>query len=152
MPLPSHCIECDKVATVLDDSVPYCAQCYMKEVMHVKSNANKKTFNKMLPIKNPNSYYAASHDARNDASTYLIMTRMIEDIMKNLDRWTTLSYIQEHGKTATRTQKEAAMYESNFTNENGEEQSGFTMYNGDEVEFDHIVPKSEGGTGEEGNL
>jgi len=115
-------------------------------------STNKKNFGDMINMKNPHSYYVASHDARNDASTYLIMTRMLEDIMKNLDRWTTLSYIQKDGKAATRTQKEAAMYESNFTTENGEEQSGFTMYNGDEVEFDHIVPKSEGGTGEEGNL
>lgn len=43
MPLPNHCIECDKVATVLDGSVPYCPQCYMKEVLHVKRKSSKKT-------------------------------------------------------------------------------------------------------------
>ena len=31
MPIPEHCIECDKVAVVLDDSVPYCVNCYKKE-------------------------------------------------------------------------------------------------------------------------
>ena len=31
MPLPQHCIDCDKVAVVLDDKVPYCAKCYIEE-------------------------------------------------------------------------------------------------------------------------
>ena len=31
MPMPQHCIECDKGATVLNDGTPYCAACYMKE-------------------------------------------------------------------------------------------------------------------------
>ena len=31
MPMPQHCIECDKVAVVLDDTVPYCTNCYTKE-------------------------------------------------------------------------------------------------------------------------
>lgn len=44
MPLPNHCIECDKVATVLDGSTPYCPQCYTKEVLNVKRNSSKKTF------------------------------------------------------------------------------------------------------------
>lgn len=29
--MPQHCIDCDKVAVVLDDTVPYCARCYGKE-------------------------------------------------------------------------------------------------------------------------
>ena len=29
--MPEHCIECDKVAVLLDDSVPYCVRCYQKE-------------------------------------------------------------------------------------------------------------------------
>jgi len=44
MPLPNHCIECDKVATVLDDSTPYCPQCYKREVLNVNRKSNKKTF------------------------------------------------------------------------------------------------------------
>ena len=31
MPMPAHCIDCDKVAVVLDGTVPYCPQCYKKE-------------------------------------------------------------------------------------------------------------------------
>ena len=31
MPMPQHCIDCDKIATVLNDKVPYCAECYTKE-------------------------------------------------------------------------------------------------------------------------
>jgi len=32
MPMPQHCIDCDKVASVLDYTVPYCADCYMREM------------------------------------------------------------------------------------------------------------------------
>ena len=32
MPMPQHCIECDKVAVVLNNTVPYCTNCYSKEV------------------------------------------------------------------------------------------------------------------------
>ena len=42
MPMPNHCIECDKVAVVLDNAVPYCTQCYKKEIMNVKRKSNKK--------------------------------------------------------------------------------------------------------------
>ena len=31
MPMPQHCIDCDKVAVVLDDAVPYCTRCYKEE-------------------------------------------------------------------------------------------------------------------------
>ena len=31
MPMPQHCIDCDKVAVVLDDTTPYCTGCYIKE-------------------------------------------------------------------------------------------------------------------------
>ena len=31
MPMPQHCIECDKVAVILDITVPYCARCYDEE-------------------------------------------------------------------------------------------------------------------------
>jgi hypothetical protein len=27
MPMPNHCIECDKVATVTLESTPYCSNC-----------------------------------------------------------------------------------------------------------------------------
>ena len=32
-PMPNHCIDCDKVATVTHDGVPYCVYCYRKEIM-----------------------------------------------------------------------------------------------------------------------
>ena len=31
MPMPQHCIDCDKIAVVLNDSVPYCTKCYQEE-------------------------------------------------------------------------------------------------------------------------
>ena len=31
MPMPAHCIDCDKVAVVLNDSVPYCPSCWTKD-------------------------------------------------------------------------------------------------------------------------
>ena len=31
MPMPQHCIDCDKVAVVLDNTVPYCTRCYKEE-------------------------------------------------------------------------------------------------------------------------
>ena len=31
MPMPQHCIDCDKVAVVLNNGVPYCTSCYNKE-------------------------------------------------------------------------------------------------------------------------
>ena len=31
MPIPNHCIDCDKVAVVLNITVPYCVKCYSKK-------------------------------------------------------------------------------------------------------------------------
>jgi Zn finger protein HypA/HybF involved in hydrogenase expression len=31
MPIPNHCIDCDKVATVTLNNVPYCVECGIKE-------------------------------------------------------------------------------------------------------------------------
>lgn len=31
MPMPNHCIDCDKVAQVTLDNVPYCVECGLKE-------------------------------------------------------------------------------------------------------------------------
>ena len=31
MPLPQHCIDCDNVAVVLNDAIPYCVKCYNRE-------------------------------------------------------------------------------------------------------------------------
>ena len=31
MPMPQHCIDCDKIAVVLDNTTPYCTGCYRKE-------------------------------------------------------------------------------------------------------------------------
>jgi hypothetical protein len=47
MPLPNHCIDCDKVATVLDGSTPYCSRCYKREILDVKRKSSKKTFKTM---------------------------------------------------------------------------------------------------------
>ena len=30
-PMPNHCIECDKVSSVLIDEVPYCEKCAIEE-------------------------------------------------------------------------------------------------------------------------
>ena len=30
MPLPQHCIDCDKVAVIVEDGTYYCAHCYME--------------------------------------------------------------------------------------------------------------------------
>ena len=32
MPMPQHCIDCDKVAVVLNKDIPYCTKCYRKNV------------------------------------------------------------------------------------------------------------------------
>ena len=37
MPMPQHCIDCDKVAVILDDVTPYCTRCYKK---HQKGSKN----------------------------------------------------------------------------------------------------------------
>ena len=42
MPMPQHCIDCDKVAQVLKEDVPYCAPCYMKEVERERKRLKKK--------------------------------------------------------------------------------------------------------------
>ena len=42
MPLPNHCIGCDKETLVLENGVPYCARCYRKEIINVKPKANRK--------------------------------------------------------------------------------------------------------------
>ena len=47
MPTPKKCIRCDKVADVLNVDIPYCASCYMREVMNVKRKSSKKTFKTM---------------------------------------------------------------------------------------------------------
>ena len=38
MPMPQHCIDCDKVAVVLHDDTPYCVHCYTKETEKVSKN------------------------------------------------------------------------------------------------------------------
>jgi len=30
MPMPQHCIDCDKIAVVLNKDIPYCPRCYKK--------------------------------------------------------------------------------------------------------------------------
>ena len=30
MPMPQHCIDCDKIAVVLDKETPYCPRCYKR--------------------------------------------------------------------------------------------------------------------------
>ena len=44
MPIPNHCIECDKVAVVTNNGVPYCVNCYKKETRYAsKRSSNKST-------------------------------------------------------------------------------------------------------------
>jgi len=47
MPIPNHCINCDKIATVMNGSTPYCSRCYLKEVMNVKRRPSKKIIKTM---------------------------------------------------------------------------------------------------------
>ena len=47
MPIPNHCIECDKIAVVTNNDVPYCVDCYKKEIMYVKRKSSKKNFRTM---------------------------------------------------------------------------------------------------------
>ena len=47
MPLPQHCIECDKVAVVLDGTVPYCPKCYSN-----RENQNGRLSFKRKPQEN----------------------------------------------------------------------------------------------------
>ena len=42
MPMPNHCVECDKVAVVTNNSVPYCINCYKKEIIYANRKAGKK--------------------------------------------------------------------------------------------------------------
>ena len=41
MPLPNHCIDCDKIATVTLNNVPYCAQCGIKAQQEPKDGEVK---------------------------------------------------------------------------------------------------------------
>ena len=41
MPIPNHCIDCDKIATVTLNSVPYCAQCGIKAQQEPKDGEVK---------------------------------------------------------------------------------------------------------------
>ena len=36
MPIPNHCIDCDKVAVVTLNDVPYCAECWLKNQQEYK--------------------------------------------------------------------------------------------------------------------
>ena len=42
MPMPQHCIESDKVAVVLQDTVPYCPRCYSKEKFGEKQTSAER--------------------------------------------------------------------------------------------------------------
>ena len=48
MPIPNHCINCDKVAVVLEEKVPYCVKCYRKEY-----DSNEPNRRKVKKRKNP---------------------------------------------------------------------------------------------------
>ena len=42
MPMPNHCIECDKIAVVTNNGIPYCINCYNKEIKYVNKKSGKK--------------------------------------------------------------------------------------------------------------
>ena len=42
MPMPNHCIDCDKIATVTLNEVPYCAKCGLKKQQEEYSNGKSK--------------------------------------------------------------------------------------------------------------
>ena len=41
MPIPNHCIDCDKVAIVLNDDTPYCVKCYRKQYEKRPAKSNR---------------------------------------------------------------------------------------------------------------
>jgi len=48
MPMPQHCIDCDKVAVVLDVTTPYCARCYSKERSQKSTHRGGRLLKKKL--------------------------------------------------------------------------------------------------------
>jgi len=44
MPMPNHCIECDKPATVFENKIPFCSECATKNIKAEPTTADK--FNK----------------------------------------------------------------------------------------------------------
>lgn len=54
MPLPQHCIDCDKVATVKQDGIYYCASCaikilYADAMLPSKEQAKKQEVRESAP-------------------------------------------------------------------------------------------------------
>ena len=48
MPMPQHCVDCDKVAVVLDITVPYCTRCYRKERSQKSTHREGRLFKTKL--------------------------------------------------------------------------------------------------------
>ena len=96
------------------------------------------------------SYNDASHDSRNTNSTDTIMNRLMRDFKEELSRIQNLGYIKLEGKAATKAQKQTTLVSSGFRDAFSGEMINPNALNSD-IEFDHIVPKSDGGTGD-GNL
>ena len=44
MPMPNHCIECDKPATVFENKIPFCSECATKNIKTEPTTADP--FNK----------------------------------------------------------------------------------------------------------
>ena len=42
MPMPNHCIDCDKIAVVTLNEVPYCAECGLKAQQEEDLNGKSK--------------------------------------------------------------------------------------------------------------
>jgi len=116
----------------------------------MQHSTKKKNFGKLEKIKNTTSYYTASHDARNEESTGIILNKLLQDVSSNIDKWLSLGYIIPVGKVATRVQKDTSLVQNNFTDiYTGKEMSSTEMYDGTLIHHDHTLPKSLGGTGED---
>ena len=42
MPIPNHCIDCDKIATITLNDVPYCTKCGLKAQQEGDSDGKSK--------------------------------------------------------------------------------------------------------------
>ncbi len=107
--------------------------------------------NEIKKVRNTDSYYTATHDARNNISTDKIMDALMKDFSKDLNTLLDMGWIIPKGKAATKSQKQTALVNGGFV----DAWSGDTINpntNSTGIEYDHTIPKSKGGTGEEGNL
>jgi len=125
----------EKIREELDKEIPY---------------TNSIT-NEIKTVINSDSYYSATHDKRIKESTEKIMDALMKDFSEELDTLLDMGWIILEGKSATESQKQTALVNGGFV----DAWSGATINpntDGTGIEYDHILHKSKGGTGKDGNL